>query len=298
MRFTLAQIEAFTRIVETGTFQAAARQLNLTQPTVSQRIRELEKAIGGELFLRNGPRIQLTPEGSALIDHARRLLAASDGLTRHFTSADSLKGVLRLGMTDTFALACLNDLVQCLAERYPGLKTAVRVDDSGTMSQMLEEAELDVAILVEANVSSRIREEVVGHNELAWMAGPSLRLPRRLRPRDLAGLHIMLPPPPSRVYTTVDEWFSAAGEVPSHLSTCNSARVILQAIMSGVAISVQATRLMADSTRRGRVKRLPVTPALPAHRVSICYQTATLGPGVEAVVALERELIEKHQLFR
>jgi len=298
MRFTLAQIEAFARIVETGTFQGAARQLNLTQPTVSQRIRELEKAIGSKLFLRNGPRIQLTPEGTALIDHARRLLAVAGGMTQIFKSSGALRGVLRLGMTDTFALVCLDDMLRRLAERYPALKTSVRVNDSGTMSRMLEDEELDIAILVEASVGLRVREEPVGHNELAWMASPSVRLPRELRPRDLAGLHIMLPPPESRVYTTVNDWFAASGEVPSHVSTCNSAAVILQAITSGLAISVQATRLMAVAIRRGRVKKLRVTPELPAHKVSICYQTATLGSGIEAVVALQRELIAEHGLFR
>ncbi len=69
MKFTFAQIEAFAAVAEAGTFHAAARRLNLTQPAVSQRIHELEEAIQLPLFIRGGGRIRLTNEGVALVDY-------------------------------------------------------------------------------------------------------------------------------------------------------------------------------------------------------------------------------------
>ena len=74
MILSLAQIRTFDSIVRLGSFHAAARELGLTQPSVSQRVRDLETALGTPLFIRNGPRVSLTAEGHALIDHARRLL--------------------------------------------------------------------------------------------------------------------------------------------------------------------------------------------------------------------------------
>ena len=73
MNVTLSQLKTFERIVRLGSFHAAARELRLTQPSVSQRIRELETMLRTRLFIRRGPRISLTAEGHALIEYADRL---------------------------------------------------------------------------------------------------------------------------------------------------------------------------------------------------------------------------------
>ena len=70
MYVTLGQLRAFERIVRLGSFHAAAAELNLSQPSVSQRIRELEAALQTPLFVRRGPRVGLTAEGHALIEYA------------------------------------------------------------------------------------------------------------------------------------------------------------------------------------------------------------------------------------
>src|SRR6185437_13952104 len=98
MHMTLAQIRTFERIARLGSFHAAARQLGLTQPSVSQRIRELEETLGVQLFLRRGPTISLTADGVALIAYADRLLGAAEEMVDRFRTRDPLKGVLRLGM--------------------------------------------------------------------------------------------------------------------------------------------------------------------------------------------------------
>jgi DNA-binding transcriptional LysR family regulator len=297
MRYTLAELEAFVAIVEAGTFHGAARKLSLTQPTVSQRIRELEASLDVELFRREGQRATLSPAGRSLVDPARRVLWEADELARSVHDRGTLKGVLRLGMTDTFALVCLDDLLRRLESDFPALQASVHVSDSGTAGRMLEEEKLDVAVLVEPRLPSRIRQVRVGANELVWIAGPGVRLPAVSTPRDLADLHIMVPPLPSRGYTTVTEWFKAGGAVPAHVSTCNSPMVVLRAVMSGLVLSLQPTRLVSEAVARGRVRRLRVRPAVPAHGMSLCYQTATLGPGVERVVALARAVIADHGLF-
>lgn len=68
-RFTLAQIEAFYWIARLRTFQKAAKQLNLSQPTVSLRVRDLERALGARLFERVGRGIRLSHDGAALHLH-------------------------------------------------------------------------------------------------------------------------------------------------------------------------------------------------------------------------------------
>ena len=88
MNLTLQQLRTFERIVRLGSFRSAASHLGLTQPGVSQRIRELESALGTELFLRRGPRLSLTAEGHALIDYADRVLDTTGEIVERFRSRD------------------------------------------------------------------------------------------------------------------------------------------------------------------------------------------------------------------
>mgnify|MGYP001549144611 CR=1 FL=1 len=79
MNITLNQLRAFERIVRLGSFRAAAEELRVTQPSVSQRIRELEAALETSLFLRRGPRVRLTAMRSAGWTRFRVTCAANQG---------------------------------------------------------------------------------------------------------------------------------------------------------------------------------------------------------------------------
>src|SRR5262245_45347302 len=114
MRITLMQLEAFTQIVETGTFHGAAKRLHVTQPTISQRIRELETTLSVSLFTRNGPQFRLTPEGQALLGYAHRMLVTADELRLHYQSRNSLQGIVRIGISNLFGMLCLSDLLRRL----------------------------------------------------------------------------------------------------------------------------------------------------------------------------------------
>jgi DNA-binding transcriptional LysR family regulator len=297
MRFTLAQLEAFSGIVRTGSFHAAARLLHVTQPSVSQRIRELEAAIGAPLFVRQRPRPQLTAEGHALVDFSRRLLGTAGELEAHFRTHNPLRGVVRLGVPATFAHACMTEFLLRVEQRYPEVKASVRVNDSTTMLKMLEDEELDVAILVAPVSSPRLRQQPVGRTALAWFARPDFHPRRTLRPADLAPLHIMLTPPPSRLMTTVMDWFAAAGVTPTRVSTCNDIKVTLETVAKGVAIGALPLALVQQAIARAQVRHLRTRPALPPHPVVICSQSARFGSGLDEVVELMRDLIDQQRLY-
>jgi DNA-binding transcriptional LysR family regulator len=297
MRFTLAQLDAFSSIVRTGSFHGAARQLHLTQPTVSQRIRELETAIGAPLFVRQKPRIKLTPEGHALMDFARRMLGTASELAAHFRTRNPLKGVLRLGVPATFAHACMTELLLRLEQRYPDLKASVRVNDAGVMQKMLEDEELDVAILVAPVSGARLHQMPVGQTELTWFAAPGPRQRGALRPADLAHRHLMLTPPSSRLMQTVMDWFAAGKVTPVRVSTCNDIKVAVETVANDVAVGVLPLSVVQEAIARGQVRRLNVTPPLPTHPVVICHQREPLGAGLEEVVELMRDLIAEHRLY-
>jgi DNA-binding transcriptional LysR family regulator len=197
MNVTLAQIRAFERIVRLGSFHAAGRDLGLTQPSIAQRIHELEDALGAELFIRRGPNISITAEGTALIAYADRLLGTANEMIERFRTRDPLKGTLRLGLTETFGLICLTHLLRRLEEHYPALKISVQVGDTATVSRLINEQQLDLAVISEPDVAEPVLREPIGVNEMGWFASTAADISSGvLTPSELCSLRLIVTPPP------------------------------------------------------------------------------------------------------
>src|SRR5262249_13602655 len=113
------QLRTFDRIVRDGSFTNAAARLNVTQATVSMRVKSLEDALGGTL-LQRGRRITLTERGITFLPYARRVLAAL------LEGEDALRAVERGRLT----VASLRSLVTCFtgpviadfAAAHPGVE--------------------------------------------------------------------------------------------------------------------------------------------------------------------------------
>lgn len=298
MNVTLNQLRAFERIARLGSFRAAAEALRVTQPSVSQRIRELEAALETTLFLRRGPRVSLTAEGHALVEYADRMLGTVGEMAGRFLTRDPLMGTLRLGLNESFALICLPVLLRRLEQRYPGIKASVFVGDTGTVSRLLNQQELDIAVVSEPRVDAHVRQEPIGRNRLGWFARADFAIGRDvLSPLDLCQFHLVVSPPTARLHTTVTRWFAEAGALPQRVSMCNSLSVTMLTILQGAAVGLVPARVMQDDLEQGRVKLIPVYPEVPAHRVSICYPSSEAGPGIKVLADLTRELIAEYKLF-
>jgi DNA-binding transcriptional LysR family regulator len=298
MKTTLSQIEAFFWITRLGSFHAAAAQLNLTQPTISLRIRALEKALGQALFERAGREMRLTMEGTALLPRAERLMAMAEELSSGAADADPLRGRLRLGAPDSFGLTCLPALLRALREQYRELNVALTIDNSAVLGKMLDERQLDVAFLAEPNLGAHVRTELLGAMEHGWVAGARLRLPRRtLRPEDLAEHEILTNPAPANLMTLVLNWFASAGVAPSRLGTCNSLSVILGLTEAGAGISLLPTAIVAAARAAGTVRILRTAPEIAPPRLFAAYQIDKAGASVRAVLETARAVITRSKLL-
>src|SRR4051794_9502488 len=122
MRVQTGQLEALVWIARLGSFRAAASQLGLTQPTISMRIRELERLLDTDLFERASRRATLTEHGRALVAHAERIVGLAEQMETAATSRPVQHGPIRLGAADTFALTCLPLLLARVEQLLPELR--------------------------------------------------------------------------------------------------------------------------------------------------------------------------------
>lgn len=298
MRFTLDQLATFDCIARLGSFNSAARHLNLTQPTVSQRIRELEMSLGQPLFVRRGPRTDLTTAGETLLAPARKMLAMSQGISARFSASAPLNGNLRFGTTDTFAHVCLVEMIERVEAIYPGISIAVCVDNSATVGRMLLDGQIDIAIVSQPDLGNDVVAIELGYNTMAWVAGSTLRLPTGpVGAELLAEHHLALTAPPSRLHATVMNWFAESGIAPRRVSTCNSLFVIADMVLQGQAIGALPVSAIRRHIAARQIRILDVSPPLGGHRAALCYRRDNPSPGLQEVAQIVRELADKHRLF-
>ncbi|HEV8078756.1 MAG TPA: LysR family transcriptional regulator, partial [Marinobacter sp.] len=146
--------------MQEGSFSGAATVLHISQPAVSQGVRELENQLGLTLIDRiqsrksqHGQKVQLTAGGSAVFDHARGIFALEKAAEDDIEARVGAQiGNLTLGASTTVAGYWLPAAIAEFARQYPGIKVNVRVANTRVISEWLLNCQLDLAV-VEGDVA-------------------------------------------------------------------------------------------------------------------------------------------------
>ncbi len=284
MRISLDQVEALVWIARLGSFRAAAHQLNVSQPAISGRIRELERQLGGSLFHRDDYRPRLTDLGMQTVRHAEQILSLARALEDQADPAKTLRGPIRMGFADSFALTHMPALLAKVEKAYPAAEFEIVIDFSANLDRKLQAGQLDFAILTEPELSPDIAVEPLEDLDLAWVAGKSLDLPSRaLTPSDLKAYPIITNPRPSKLYATIQEWFASVGDMPTRLYTCNSLSIMANLASKGFGLSLLPVGLFQGEMKRGALRILQVKPALPKHHLAIAYRIDPGRPNLKPI---------------
>lgn len=180
----LQELAVFIRVGERGGFSRAARDMNLSQPSVSRIVGELETRLGVKLLLRSTRRLALTPAGEQFLARAREILADLENAEDAARGVDSLRGTIRLAVPVIYGMRRIIPRLKEFLDRHPQLRMELRVSDA---HQDLVAEGVDIAIRV-----GKLRDSPFGARKLATLqrllaAAPSY-LETRGTPRTPADL--------------------------------------------------------------------------------------------------------------
>lgn len=145
---TVKHLRYFEALAHHGHFGRAAEACAISQPALSQQVKELEEILGAPLVERGTRHIRLTGLGEALATRARAILQAVDELgDLARASSGPLTGRLRIGLIPTIAPYLLPKVIEALAEAYPGVDMHPREAVTQKLVDELQEGRLDAAIL-------------------------------------------------------------------------------------------------------------------------------------------------------
>lgn len=287
----LNDISLFIRIVETGSFTAAADSLGVQKSTISRRIAQLEDDLNIRLLQRTTRKLTLTQDGEELFARCQPLINELETARDHLASAqDNPKGRLRITMPSELAVFMMNDMIGSFLRRYPSIHLEVEL--STRVVDLVEEG-VDLAIRVgELADSSLIARHLTRVNRSLY-ATPAYLAARGIpqTPADLAG-HACYGTLKPMEYWHFENWPEPV-EVTGQLKA-NSTNFIREIIQQDMGIGRLPRMFCQDAVREGRL--VEVLPAFksPPFDVNALYPSRRhLNPKVRLFIDHMMEMIDK-----
>jgi DNA-binding transcriptional LysR family regulator len=189
----LRELTAFVRAGETGSFSRVARELGVSQPSISRMVASLEARLGVKLLLRTTRRVAPTDAGRAFLERARQILGDIDEAENAARAVDSLRGTLRVALSGAFGIREVIPRLPGFMAQHPKLGIELLMSDR-TEDLIAEGA--DMALRLGPLPDSGFGARVLGKAPRLAVASPAY-LARRGTPQapaDLAGHDCILGP--------------------------------------------------------------------------------------------------------
>jgi DNA-binding transcriptional LysR family regulator len=196
----LAEIEAFVKIAEMGTFTKAAKHLGVSQPAISRRIDLLEVDLGAPVFERLHAGVRLNEAGAAFLPFAQAMLAnLRDGIAAVTDVAESSGGTITLAVVGTLASTSLLGRLRSFRERHPDVRLILRTANSNEVSLLVRKGDAHLGLRYFSDDSGSLEEVEVDHERLVIVYATDSRIvpPRASNVSDLASAPWVAFPPGS-----------------------------------------------------------------------------------------------------
>ncbi len=246
----IRHLRYFLAVAEAGSFSRAADRLGISQPSVSQQMRDLEASLRVSLFQRKGKRILLTSSGLVFQEHARAVLRQLETFLEELNRGPGeLRGSLRLGVIPVLNVPLVPELLGLFSAAHPSISLVVEEISSTEIETALEEGRMDVGLGFVTRHSPNLRYERLCTDEFALIVSTNHPWAER-RIVDFSALHQqrLLQLPDSFVMRRMTDEVCRKHQVrPRTVAEINAIETLLRSLAP-----LQAAALMPKIALRGR----------------------------------------------
>lgn len=191
-------LTTFVTVISEGSMTAAADKLYLTQPAVSQQIRNLEEDLGVELLVRGVRQIKATPQGEVLYEYAKKIINLTQQAEIAIKSiGNQMKGQLRIGTLNSLGLHLMSPIVGRLMRHNPDLSLKIDYAQGDELIKSFKRGQYDVLILpdVKTEFGSELEncEQKFLVKEEMWLVGSSKeeKMPQQISFKDIGAFSLV-----------------------------------------------------------------------------------------------------------
>ncbi len=247
----LESLKCFCAIFEQGSFRAAAKALNRSQPAISQQIKSLETELGFTLIDRKHN--ALTPQGDLLYKHAREILQATESIQKELNDLHA-KGIqtIRVGTSDTTAMYYLPHHIHAFTQAHPHTRLELVNRSSDAVTELVRSGDLDLGIVTLPTNTDNLNVNLLFHQRLALVVPENnpLKNLASITFKDLVEFPFLLLDVNTRTGRLLQACFKEHGFTPQVVLDSGSFEVIKRYIKEGVGISFLPVDIL-DAGERG-----------------------------------------------
>ncbi|HKY43821.1 MAG TPA: selenium metabolism-associated LysR family transcriptional regulator [Pyrinomonadaceae bacterium] len=285
-------LEVFLSVAKHLNFTRAGEEVNLAQPSVSVRIRQLENEVGLKLFEQLGKKIALTEAGLSLIPYARRVMAAVDDARQCIQELQGLeRGSLRIGASTTPGMYLIPKAVAAFKAQHPNIEIHLRIKDTQKVEAGVLNNEFDFGF---------VGGHLVGHKvaTLSWLTDQLVLIvppdhdfarQRSVKSRHLQKQKFIVREIGSATQATIVKYLQSSGVTMEPVMEMENPESVKKAVQSGLGVAFISrfaveTELKAKSLVAVRVSGLDIRREL-----KIVYRKDKhLGRAAQTFIAIAR----------
>lgn len=266
---TLRQVQSFVAVADASSYRGAAERLGVSQPTLTNQVLALERAIGLQLFERSRAGTHQTAAARELLPDARRVIEELQGLCDH---ADSLSrgpaGTHRLGVTPTLGPYLLPHILPAIHRRYAALKLYVREDAPRALEIGLAEGGYDLILTSLPVDDKRLSVAPLFREPLQLVMSSEHRLAgkERIHRCDLAGESVLTIEEHHHFHQQIQRLCERLGAHVLRDYEGTSLDTLRQMVVMGMGIAFLPSLYVRSEIHRPRELRITTVHDEPVHR--------------------------------
>ncbi|MFZ5902508.1 MAG: LysR substrate-binding domain-containing protein [Chloroflexota bacterium] len=260
----IQKIETFLSAAESLSLSEAAKQLHLSQPTVSHQIKILERELGVVLFTRSSTGLKLTEAGRLLLPWARRLLHDTNDLKVMMTSLqDEIIGELRIACSTTAGKYILPQMAARFCQRYPGIKVRILACGPENAALKLLDGEAHISVVSSENADPNLEAQEFFRDKITLIVPANHRWVSRrsIAPEEILEEKIIMREETSGtrriVLTELAKYDISLDDLNVFLELGN-AEAIVRTVAAGYGVSFVSTLASACPLERGNVADIAI----------------------------------------
>jgi DNA-binding transcriptional LysR family regulator len=294
MGFELRQVDAFLAVADHLHFGRAAHQLNVSQPALSQQIRQLERDVGTPLFVRTSRMVELTPAGRALADAAPRVVLEAERAQRRVDqAAEGTSGLLVIGSVNTALASVTPRIMRAVRARFPDLRLELYHMDTSAQLTALADRRIDIGVVREAGPTRILENERLVSEPLVAVLPERhpLAAAATVAPRDLADEPFVLWPRMlgPNFFDRIIAYCRKQGFNPRIVAEGGDVETQLGLVAAETGISLQPA-YYADLRRSGVAFR-PLEGDAPTVALQMSWRRGDPSPAVDHFVTVARTVV-------
>ncbi|SFS69590.1 LysR family transcriptional regulator [Paenibacillus sp. BC26] len=256
----------------------AAQELHVTQPSVSYAIKQMEEAMGVQLFHRLSKGVELTDEGRALLDYVEQSFSMLDSAQKHLHNLKQLHaGEIRIGASDSLIKHLLLPQLNAFHREYPGIRIRLSHGKTPDITRRLLDGEIDCAMLHLPIQNPQLIIHTMAMIEDCFVVGEAYKelAERTLSIHELAELPLILLSPGSSTRIFVDQWFTAKGVTVKPDIELGSVDLLAEFARLNYGAAFISRSFVEEELRSGKLLELKVDIPFPSRGIGFAVRRDT-----------------------